>query len=142
MSYLYTEINARENSLINLLIFVAVVSGPGKHIKSSDSPSETPKQESPKQPSIDDINEKLKEVRLKRLQLSHASKPSTKKSQQNTTAVAPLNNEKNTKKKAPQAGKGKEEKLHHPDLEYAVEKIMHSPYLTKPTEKYPGEWYY
>lgn len=29
-------------------------------------------------------------------------------------------------------------KFYHPNLEFAVEKMMHSPYLTKPYEKYPG----
>ena len=101
---------------------------------------ETPKQESPKQSSIDDINEKLKDVRLKRLELSQATKASSKKSQQQSKAVAPLNNEKIAKKKPP-SGKGKEGKLYHPNIEYAVEKIVHSPYLTKPSEKYPGIWH-
>ena len=118
---------------------ISVSSGPGKHAKGSDSPLETPKQESPKQNSIDDINEKLKDVRLKRLELSQATKAGSKKSQQQSKAVAPLNNEKTAKKKPP-SGKGKEGKLYHPNIEYAVEKIVHSPYLTKPSEKYPGRW--
>ena len=51
--------------------------------------------------------------------------------------MTPLDVERNVRKNVKTPKDTKRNKLYHPNLEYIVEKIIHSPYLTKPGDKYP-----
>ena len=51
--------------------------------------------------------------------------------------MAPIDIDKSSRKNVKTPKDMKKNKLYHPNLEYVVEKIIHSPYLTKPGDKYP-----
>ena len=115
--------------LINIFIF------PAGNYARSGSPGRNGHNMSPsgtlKTQSLEDINEQLKDIRLKRLELSMTTKISM-------PVLKSIPVDVGAKKKP--AVKTKKGPFFHPNLEYVVEKIIHSPYLTKPTEKYPGKY--
>ena len=102
------------------------------------SPGEKISNGSPVQKTLGDIEEKLKEIKAQRLELSLNSKSTV--SIPHIKSMEPVS-DRNIKQKSPIKGK-KKGQFYHPNLEYVVEKIIHSPYLTKPTEKYPGTSFY
>lgn len=95
---------------------------------------------SSKKQSLDDINEKLKGVRLRRIELSTpalSKLPFNGSMNSKSSLTTPLDVERNVRKNVKTPKDTKRNKLYHPNLEYVVEKIIHSPYLTKPGDKYP-----
>ena len=87
-------------------------------------------QVSPEQ-KLDEINQKLAEVRRKRLEFEAGSSSSTTKKSKNKSKTAKSASKTDTK--------ALKKSFHHPKLDYVLAEIVYSPYMTKPNESYSQE---
>ena len=90
----------------------------------SENSGKSGKRQLSPQDKLEEINQKLAEIRKKRQEFDAESSTQKKKK-----SKSQLKSEKSTLKKS----------FHHPKLDYIIAEIVYSPYMTKPNESYSQE---